>query len=145
MNASMPVLSPWCSKRQSQRGACYFSRVGTGLLGAAVFIGLPAQRAGARPEPADPVAGLIRDLDTPQGKVKYLFSSNPGGPVFDFSAPMKKLVKKGTRIEPRLLPKLKDARIRNEVALILAEIGDKDALPVLIEGLPKKKKLTTEE
>src|SRR5260221_5612597 len=38
-----------------------------------------------------------------------------------------------------------DPRIRNEVALILARIGDKDALPRLIEFLPTKEALTPDE
>ncbi len=95
--------------------------------------------------PADKVDSLIRQLYAPEGKVKYLFSINPGGPVFDPSAPMRKLVEHGNAIQPRLLPELQDPRIRNEVALILAQIGDKDALPHLIEFLPTKEKLTQEE
>jgi hypothetical protein len=45
------------------------------------------------------------------------------------------------------LPRLNDPRIRNEVAVILAQIGDRDALPRLIELLPTKeaKNLTREE
>src|SRR5262249_30894101 len=96
-------------------------------------------------EQADTVDSLIQQLNAPDGKVKYLFSINPGGPVFDPSVPMKKLVKQGSVIQPRLLDELKDPRIRNEVTLILAEIGDKDALPRLIEFLPTKEKLTEEE
>ena len=44
-----------------------------------------------------------------------------------------------------LLEKLKDPRVRNEVALILAQIGDKNALPGLIDELPTKQALTPEE
>jgi HEAT repeat protein len=78
----------------------------------------------------------IRQLATPDGKVRYLGSINPGGPSFGLSAPMRQLVKFGTVIQPRLLSKLKDPRIHNEVAIILAYIGDRDALPRLIECLP---------
>src|SRR5262249_54464270 len=90
--------------------------------------------------PTDTVDLDIRQLSAPEGKVKYL-----GGPVFDYSEPMKKLVEQGNVIQPRLLDALNDPQIRNEVALILAEIGDKDALPRLIELLPTKEKLTEEE
>jgi hypothetical protein len=89
-------------------------------------------------EQADAVESFIQQLRSPAGKVKYLFSINPGGPVFDLSVPMKTLVKYGNTIQPRLLVELKDPRVRNEVALILAEIGDQDALPHLIELLPTK-------
>src|SRR5262249_6063703 len=51
----------------------------------------------------------------------------------------------GSVIQPRLLDGLNDPQIRNEVALILAKIGDKDALPRLIEFLPTREKLTKEE
>jgi HEAT repeat protein len=95
--------------------------------------------------PSDTVDFNIRQLSAPEGKVKYLFFINPGGPVFDYSVPMKKLVEQGSAIQPRLFEELKDPRIRNEVALILAKIGDKDALPRLIHFLPTKEKLTEEE
>lgn len=88
---------------------------------------------------------MIRQLHAPEGKVNYLFSINPGGPVFRFSPPMKKLVEKGPRIQPRLLHELKDPRIQNEIALILAHTGDKDALPGLIEGLPTKDELAPDD
>jgi hypothetical protein len=91
------------------------------------------------------VDSLIHQLDAPDGKVKYLFSINPGGPIFELSVPMKKLVEKGRGIQPGLLNELKDPRRHNEVALVLARIGDKDALPGLIEGLPTKEKLTADE
>ncbi len=58
---------------------------------------------------------------------------------------MLKLVEQGNAIQPILLTELKEPRIRNEVALILAQIGDKDALPHLIEFLPTKEKLTDDE
>jgi HEAT repeat protein len=93
----------------------------------------------------DTVESFIQQLHRPEGKVEYLFSVNPGGPVFRLSGPMKKLVAQGSAIQPRLLEALKDPRIRNEVALILAEIGDKDALPRLIELLPTKEELSEEE
>jgi hypothetical protein len=95
--------------------------------------------------PSDRIDSFVRQLHAPEGKVKYLFTISPGGPVFEHSAPMQKLVEQGNAVQPRLLPELKDARIRNEVALILAETGDKDALPHLIEFLPTKEKLTEEE
>lgn len=96
-------------------------------------------------ESPDTVDNLIRQLYTPEGKVKYLFSFNPGGPVFDLSVPMKKLAEHGTPIQQRLVDKLKDQRIRNEVALILAQIGDKNALPSLIEALPTEGQLNPDE
>jgi hypothetical protein len=98
-------------------------------------------------EPTDNVDRLIRQLHAPEGKVKHLFTINPGGPVFEDSAPMRKLIGQGNAIQARLLPKLKDPQIQNEVALILSHIGDKDALPCLIELLPTKARehLTKEE
>jgi len=96
-------------------------------------------------EPFDTVEIQIRQLATQEGKVKYLFSINPGGPVFDYSEPMTRLVEQGSAIQPRLLDGLRDPQIRNEVALILAKIGDKDALPCLIGFLPTKEELTEEE
>src|SRR2546429_659858 len=99
----------------------------------------------ASAEPADTVEQHIRQLQAPEGKVKHLFTVNPGGPIFDLSVPMKKLVEQGNAIQARLLPELKDPRIRNEVALILANVGDKDALQPLIELLPNTDKLTKDE
>src|SRR6266542_224455 len=67
-------------------------------------------------EPADKVETYIRQLHTPEGKVKHPrgFTVNP---VFDLSEPMKKLVESGNAIQGRLLPELKDPRIRNQVAI----------------------------
>jgi hypothetical protein len=96
-------------------------------------------------ESADMVDVLIRRLGAPEGKVKYLCSVNPGGPIFEPSMPMKMLIEHGGVIQPRVLQGLRDPRVRNELALILAQIGDKDALPGLIEGLPTKMTLTPEE
>jgi HEAT repeat protein len=95
--------------------------------------------------PADKIDSLISQLRAPGGKVEHLFTINPGGPVFEASAPMKKLIAAGNAIQPRLLEALRDPQVRNEVALILAETGDKDALPQLIEHLPTKKELTRDE
>src|SRR5262249_33210735 len=86
--------------------------------------------------PTGSVDGDIRQLSAPKGKVKYLFWIDPGGPMFDYSPPMKRLIERGTAIQPRLLEELKNTRIRKEVALVLAAVGDKDALPHLIELLP---------
>src|SRR5260370_3254472 len=95
--------------------------------------------------PADDVDSLIRQLDAPGGNVTQRCTVSPGGPVFEHSAPMRKLVVQGNAMHLRLVTDCKDPQIRNEVALILAEIGDKDALPRLIELLPPKEKLTEEE
>jgi len=92
-----------------------------------------------------PIDSDIRRLFSPEGKVEYLFSVNPGGPVFRYSEPMQRLVEQGSVVQPRLLEELKNPRIQNEVALILSEIGDKAALPYLIELLPKKEDLTKDE
>src|SRR5260370_5266311 len=101
----------------------------------------PCQNAG----PADKVDRLVRQLYAAEGKIKYHFFIVPGGPIFEDSAPMRKLVEQGNAVQASLLPLLKDARIRNEIALILAQIGDKNALPHLIESLPIKEKLTKDE
>ena len=87
----------------------------------------------------------IRHLDSPEGKVQYLGSMNPRGPWFVYSEPMKKLVERGDGIQSRLLPELNDPRIRNEVVLVLARVGDRHAVPRLIELLPTKEDLTRQE
>src|SRR5436309_2089705 len=75
-----------------------------------------------RPVPADPmVEANIQQLSTPEGKVNYHGSINPGGPIFIHSPPMKALVERGNAIQPRLLDALQDRNIRNEVVLVLAE------------------------
>src|SRR5262249_46091108 len=79
------------------------------LLSAVLFVALALRTPS---ETTDTVDSLIRQLDAPEGKVKYLFSINPGGPVFELSLPMKKLVEKGRGIQPRLLNELKDPRRR---------------------------------
>jgi HEAT repeat protein len=128
----------------------FWSRpVVAGVLVFAALLRCPPTAEGADPnngtEPGDKVDRLVRQLHAPEGKVKYLFSINPGGPVFELSVPMRKLVQQSNAIQRRLLPQLKDPRIRNEVALILARIGDKDALPHLIGSLPAKAYRTQEE
>jgi len=106
-------------------------------LGAALLLCRPAPRL-TRPEPALPVTidGDLRQLAAPDGKVKYLYSVNPGGPVFEFSPSMERLVERGREIQPQLLDALRDPARRNEAALILARVGDKDVLPYLIDLLP---------
>jgi hypothetical protein len=96
-------------------------------------------------EPPGTVDDLIFQLQAPEGKVAFFGCINPGGPVFMFSAPMKKLAERGSAIQYRLLPHLKDPRIRNEIALILGEVGDKKAVPNLIDALPTKGQLTDDE
>jgi len=94
---------------------------------------------------SDEIDADIQMLTAPEGKVKDGWFFNPGGPIFRFSEPMNRLVERGNAIQWRLLEKSRDPRIRNEVALILASIGDKEALPRLIELLPRKEALTDEE
>jgi HEAT repeat protein len=97
-------------------------------------------------ELADTVDDLICKLYAPEGKVKLLLSDFlPDQLEFDRSVPMKKLAEHGSAIQPRLLAHLKDRRIRNEIALILEQIGDHNALPGLIEVLPTGAQLTPEE
>lgn len=115
------------------------------LLGIVQLTALQANFSLASPEPAEKIEEYIRQLQAPEGKVKHLFTINPGGPIFELSAPMKALIKQGNTIQARLLRELKDAGHRNEVALILANVGDKDALQPLIELLPTAEKLTKEE
>jgi len=57
---------------------------------------------------------------------------------------MRKLIEQGNAVQASLLPELKDARIRNQVALILGQIGDKNAVPHLIEFLPTEEELSEE-
>jgi HEAT repeat protein len=118
------------------------------LLVVLVLMCRPADRSPPRfgsAERPDTVDDLIRQLGSPEGKVKYLFSVNPGGPVFKLSAPMKELAGHGRAIQPRLIHHLKDPRIRNEIALILERVGDQQALPALIDALPSREWLTSEE
>lgn len=97
-------------------------------------------------EPVNTLDINISQLYGPEGNVEFICCSD-GVPIFRYSVPMKNLVEKGSAIQSRLLVELKDQRIRNEVVLILAEIGDKDALPCLIELLPdtEEEKQTEEE
>lgn len=103
---------------------------------------VPGERA---VPPGESTDVLIRQLYSPEGKVRYLFFFNPGGHVFEYSFPMKRLIKQGASIQPTLIEELADPKIHNEAALILARIGDRDALPALIDRLPTKEKLTEEE
>jgi HEAT repeat protein len=91
-----------------------------------------------------PVEALLKQLQAPEGSVKCMGFVN-GGPVFINSEPMRMLIEQGHAVQPRLLAEIKDPRIRNEVAIILAHIGDQNALPHLIDCLPMKEKLTEEE
>jgi HEAT repeat protein len=67
------------------------------------------------------------------------------GPFRDSDSPVQKLIDLGDTIQPRLLEELKDTRIRNEIAIVLSRLGNKDAIPYLIELLPAKKNSTEEE
>src|SRR5262245_13712587 len=76
-------------------------RIAAGLaLGAALLLCRPTHRI-TRPEPAPPdtIDGDLRQLAAAEGKVKYLFSVNPGGPVFEYSLPMERLVERGGDIQ----------------------------------------------
>jgi HEAT repeat protein len=96
---------------------------------------------------SQPVEALIKQLQAPEGKVRYAghFGSFGGSPVFRYSTAMEKLIAQGNAAQARLLHELKDARIRNEIVITLGQIGDQHALPHLIEFLPTKEKLTEEE
>src|SRR5262245_59053439 len=96
-------------------------------------------------QPDESTKGLVDQLRTPEGKMKYLFFIVPGGPIFKASPPMKKLLEKGNAVQASLLPCLKEAGIRDEVAYILGRVGDKDAVPHLIECLPTDEKLTEDQ
>jgi hypothetical protein len=115
------------------------------VLAAGVLWRTPPEAALPEPSPPGAVDLDIRRLAAPEGRAKYLFDFNPGGPVFEYSAPMKNLVARGSAAQPRLLGALQDPHVRNEVALILSRVGDKDALPHLIELLPTTAELTDEE
>lgn len=97
------------------------------------------------PESTDSVDNLIRQLSTPAGKAQYHGFLNPGGPIFLPSPAMTELIARGRAIQPRLIETLGNPEFRNEVALVLAEVGDKEALPRLIEYLPSKETLSEEE
>jgi HEAT repeat protein len=58
---------------------------------------------------------------------------------------MDRLAARGPAAQPRLLDALENLRTRNEAALILGRVGDVDALPRLIDHLPAKGELSTEE
>jgi HEAT repeat protein len=122
--------------------------VACALVGALLLTARPVAQLdhrGEGPESPYTVDDLIRQLSTPAGKVECHGSINPGGPIFVLSEPMKELAGRGRTVQPRLLEALGDPRIRNEAALILAEVGDKDALPRLIEFLPTTEALTPEQ
>jgi hypothetical protein len=129
--------------RSRGRRVLSFVLVGTLLLTARP-VPQPVRPDGVSESP-DSVDDLIRRLATTGGRVEYLGSINPGGPIFISSAPMKELAGRGRAIQPRLVAALADPQVRNEVALVLAEVGDTEALPPLIECLPTTAELSAAE
>jgi len=96
---------------------------------------LARRRCGAS---ADEALDLIAQLRTPAGKVRLGFWVNPGGPNFDSSPPMVKLVALGNPIEDLLVDALDDRGSRNEGAVVLGRVGDVDCVSPLIEHLVDK-------
>jgi hypothetical protein len=92
---------------------------------AILWIALGCRFGAAQPD--DSAKGLVDQLRTPEGKIEYFGFFVPGGPTFKTSPPMEKLLKKGNAVQASLLPYLKEAAIRDEVAYVLGRIGDKDA------------------
>lgn len=99
----------------------------------------------SHPLPNADIDDDIRQLATEEGKVEYLGYWNPGGPIFRNSPAMKRLIARGVEVQPRLISALADHARRNEAALILAEIGDRDAIPHLIDQIPPRSDLPKEE
>ncbi len=106
------------------------------LIGAVVVLLLVVTANGPTHPPHDSITNDIRLLATAKGRVEYWGSTRRRGPLFRNSPPMERLVARGTAVQPQLIAALHDPDHRNEAALILAEIGDKDAIPHLIDLLP---------
>lgn len=106
------------------------------LIGSIAALLLLGSRDQSIEPPHDPITDDIRLLATPKGKVEYWGCINPGGPIFRCSPPMERLIAHGIIAQPQLIAALHDPDRRNEATLILAKVGDKDAVPHLIDLLP---------
>jgi HEAT repeat protein len=117
-------------------------RLAAGLLVAGLLVPCrPHDRAADTPGSID---DDIHQLATPGGKVEK-WPGMRGGLVFVFSPPMDRLAARVRAAQPRLLAALDDPRTRDEAALVLGRVSDADALPRLIDLLPKAAELSEEE
>lgn len=106
------------------------------LAAASLLLALPLAPFGSSLRvPADPIEGDVRALADPDGRPDVLGWENPGDPIFDFSPVMDRLAARGAAAQPHLLAALRDPARRDGAALVLARVGDRDALPHLIDLL----------
>lgn len=91
-----------------------------------------------KPEPSpgkpDTFDDLISQLHEPANKTSIIFRSVPGGETLEYTPPMRQLIALGDAARQPLVHRLKEQGIQNEVALVLAEIGNETTVPVLIEA-----------
>jgi HEAT repeat protein len=123
----MPVTVP---RRRARRVAA--ALVGLVGLGVAAYLLRPGRAAGP-PE----VAGLVSLLRVPGNQAKVVGHMTPGGELIEYSWPMKRLIDIGDVAREPLHGRLADEGVRNEVALVLGEIGDETTVPLLIEAFPE--------
>jgi HEAT repeat protein len=88
-----------------------------------------------RNQPTD-IDTFIDQLSEPANKVKVVGHVVPGGEILKYSPPMEKLIALGDAAREPLHQRLGDARIQNEVVLILGAIGDDSTVPLLIDAYP---------
>jgi HEAT repeat protein len=80
------------------------------------------------------IDGLISQLHEPANKTRIIFRSVPGGETLEYTPPMRQLIALGDAARQPLVDRLNEQGIQNEVALVLAEIGDESTVPLLIEA-----------
>ncbi len=85
---------------------------------------------------AEAVEAELPRIREPEGKVREGPWGIPGGPMMQRTPPVRRLIAMGPDVQPFLMAHLKDPSVRNEIALVLAETGGPECLPVLIEALP---------
>jgi HEAT repeat protein len=90
------------------------------------------------------IPGLMKQLYEPRNRVKWNgIVVISGGEDFDFSLPMKKLIRLGAKARPAMHKALSDPRIRNEAVIILGAIGDETTVPLLMALYPESDRRKT--
>src|SRR5580698_669865 len=97
---------------------------------------IPFLIQGKRLDQRSEAEALIDQLRKPINKVRMIGLVTPGGEIFEYSAPMNRLIAMGDGAREPLHRRLNDELVQNEVALILGEIGDERSVSLLIEAYP---------
>lgn len=90
----------------------------------------------AIPTPDDGGEADVQALAGPDGRVEDLVLPGERDLVIGSSPPMDRLAARGGAVQPRLIAALRDPARRDAAALVLGRVGDRDALPHLIDLLP---------